>query len=72
MARISTYEQLQDTEWNVFKPRSSALKAVDQAILQYERSRSDTDLWRIRTASDDWKRSERPTWQVSGSSTADS
>ena len=66
MAHIPTHNQwLEDTELNVLKPRSSTLRAVDQAIWQYERSRSERDLWRIRNAFEDWKRSERPTWQTS-------
>lgn len=67
MALTLTYEQwLRDTELNVFKPRSSPLKAVDDAIRQYQQSRSEADLWRIRNAFEDWKRSEGRGWEASG------
>lgn len=66
MTLTLTYEQwLQGTGLNVFKPRNSALKAVDQAILQYQQSRSENDLWRVRNVFEDWKRSEGPMWRSS-------
>jgi hypothetical protein len=67
MALTLTYEQwLRDTELNAFKPRSSALQAVDEAMEQYQGSRSEKDLWRVRNAFEDWKRAEGPRWEASG------
>ena len=64
MAHIPTLKQWQlDTEV-ALKPRGPALKAVDAAIGQYERSKDEKDLWRIRNTFEDWKRSEGPRWQL--------
>lgn len=63
MAHIPTLKQWQlDTEV-ALKQRSAALKAVDAAIAQYERTKDEKDLWRIRNTFEDWKRSEGPRWQ---------
>lgn len=63
---IPTYAQwIQETSLSVLKPRSSQLKAVDEAIQQYEKTRSDKDLWRIKNSFEDWKRYKGMTWERS-------
>jgi hypothetical protein len=63
---IPTYTQwLQDTSLNVLKPRSSQLKAVDEAIQEYEKARNEKNLWRIKNAFEDWKRYKGMTWERS-------
>lgn len=47
------------------KPRSSQLKAVDDAIQQYERARNDNSLFKIKNALEDWKRFKGPNWKTS-------
>ncbi len=42
----------------------SAGSAVDAAIGQYERSKDEKDVWRIRNAFEDWKRAEGSRWQL--------
>ena len=63
---IPNYQQwLQETGLSVFKPRSSRLKAVDEAILRYQNSRNEKDLWSVRNAFEDWKRQHGPMWETS-------
>ena len=47
------------------RPRSSQLKAVDDAIQQYERVKNDNTLFRIKNAFEDWKRSKGAAWKSS-------
>lgn len=49
---------LNETKLGVIRPRSSQLKAVDDALQQYERARNDTNLFKIKNAFEDWKRSK--------------
>jgi hypothetical protein len=65
MARIPTLKQWQQDTEVALRPRSATLKAVDAAIAQYERSKNEKDLWRIRNTFEDWKRSEGSRWQLS-------
>jgi hypothetical protein len=63
---IPGYAQwIKDTEANVFSPRSSRLKAVDEAIQQYEKTKNEKDLWRIKNAFEDWKRDQGAGWENS-------
>jgi hypothetical protein len=41
------------------------LKAVDDAIQQYEKNKSEKDLWRIKNAFEDWKREQGIGWESS-------
>ncbi len=66
MTRIQTYDRwLEDTRLNLFHPRNPALRALDEAILQYESSRTNGNLWRLHYALEDWKRAEGPRWPAS-------
>ena len=56
---------LNETKLGVTKPRSSQLKAVDDAIQQYERGRNENNLFKIKNALEDWKRSKGPNWKTS-------
>jgi hypothetical protein len=63
---IPSHQQwIQDTSAGVMSPRSAKLKALDDAILQYERTKSEKDLWRIKNALEDWKRYKGAAWQAS-------
>lgn len=63
---IPTFAQwMKDTSLNILKPRSSQLKAVDEAIRRYEGTRSEKDLWGIKNAFEDWKRYKGPAWERS-------
>jgi len=55
---------LRSTSLNVLKPRSTALKALDDAILKYEQLVNEPNLWRIRNTFEDWKRAKGPTWKM--------
>jgi hypothetical protein len=54
-----------ETKLGVTRPRSSQLKEIDAAIQQYERAKSDANLFRIKNAFEDWKRSKGPSWKSS-------
>lgn len=56
---------LTETKLGTLKPRSSQLKAVDDAIQQYEQQRTENNLFKIKNAFEDWKRFKGPTWKVS-------
>ena len=56
---------IKDTSANVLTPRSSRLKAVDDAIQQYEKTKNDKDLWRIKNTFEDWKRDQGSGWESS-------
>ena len=63
---IPGYAQwIQDTSANILTPRSSKLKAVDEAIQQYEKTKNEKDLWRIKNAFEDWKRDQGSGWETS-------
>ena len=65
---IPTYEQWkQATSLGVLKPRSAALQSLDAAIEKYNKARNQDNLWAIKNAFDDWKRSKGPgtQWQQS-------
>lgn len=49
------------------KPRSTQLKAVDAAIAEYEKTKNEKILFKIKNALDDWKRSKGPgpEWETS-------
>lgn len=49
------------------KPRSTQLKAVDAAIAEYEKTKNEKVLFKIKNALDDWKRSKGPgpEWETS-------
>jgi hypothetical protein len=56
---------MNDTKLGVIRPRSSPLKAVDDAIQQYERLKNENNLFKIKNAFEDWKRSKGPGWKGS-------
>jgi hypothetical protein len=56
---------IKDTSANVLTPRSFRLKVVDDAIQQYEKTKNDKDLWRIKNAFEDWKREQGSGWESS-------
>src|SRR5271167_1166235 len=63
---IPGYAQwIKDTSANVLTPRSSKLKAVDEAIQQYEKTKAEKDLWRVKNAFEDWKRDHGSNWETS-------
>lgn len=63
---IPGYAQwIQDTSAGILTPRSSKLKVVDEAIQQYEKTKIEKDLWRIKNAFEDWKREQGSGWETS-------
>lgn len=63
---IPSYQNwLAETQLGVMKPRSAQLKAVDDAIQQYERTRNDNALFRVKNAFEDWKRFKGAGWKNS-------
>lgn len=63
---IPGYAQwIKDTSANILTPRSSKLKAVDDAIQQYEKTKAEKDLWRVKNAFEDWKRDHGSNWETS-------
>lgn len=63
---IPTSQQwLSQTAIGVFRPRSTQMKAIDEALKRYEQARTPDNLWKIRNALDDWKRSKGPNWAAS-------
>lgn len=54
-----------ETKLGVTRPRSSQLKEIDDAIQLYERTKNDANLFRIKNAYEDWKRSKGPAWKAS-------
>ncbi|HEV7915075.1 MAG TPA: hypothetical protein VGP22_15015, partial [Albitalea sp.] len=56
---------MQATTLGVLRPRSTQLKAVDQALLQYETAPTQQNLFRVRNAFEDWKRFKGAAWQQS-------
>jgi hypothetical protein len=63
---IPTHQQwMLETAGGFTKPRSARLKAIDQAILQYNLSKNPKDIWRIKNAFEDWKREKGAQWDKS-------
>jgi hypothetical protein len=54
-----------ETKLGVARPRSAQLKELDAAIQQYERVKNDANLFRIKNAFEDWKRSKGLGWKTS-------
>jgi hypothetical protein len=65
MPILSLQTWLTETKLGAMKPRSSQLKAVDDALQQYERARNEHNLFKIKNAFEDWKRSKGPNWKTS-------
>ncbi len=63
---IPTYEQWQrETNLGITKPRSGVLRALDAAIEKYNKVKSQDNLWAIKNAFEDWKRSKGNQWEQS-------
>lgn len=63
---IPTYDQWKkDTTLGITKPRSKALQAMDAAIEKYNKAKNQDNLWAIKNAFEDWKRSKGPAWDRS-------
>jgi len=63
---IPSYDKwMIDTNLGITKPRSSRLKAVDEAILKYGTAQNQDNLWRLKNAFEDWKRSKEDGWEKS-------
>ena len=63
---IPTYEQWKkDTTLGITKPRSKVLQALDAAIEKYNKAKNQDNLWAIKNAFEDWKRSKGPAWDRS-------
>lgn len=63
---IPSHQQwMTDTRLGVLRPRSSQLAAVDNAIAQYERARTQDNLFKIKHALEDWKRFKGAGWKAS-------
>jgi hypothetical protein len=56
MVRLSSPPPMDGTTLGITKPRSAQLKAVDQALLEYDKLKSYKNLWRLKIAFEDWKR----------------
>ena len=66
MVNIPKHQQwLTDTSLGVLRPRSGPLKAVDDAIREYERAATQPNLFKVKNAFEDWKRSKGPNWRIS-------
>ena len=60
---IPTHKQwMQDTAAGFTSPRSPRLKALDDAIMQYDKTKNPKDVWKIKNAFEDWKRYKGLTW----------
>ena len=56
---IPGYQQwMNDTALGMTKPRSTLLKALDAAIQQYDLQKNQQNLFKIKNAYEDWKRSK--------------
>jgi hypothetical protein len=63
---IPTYEQWkQDTSLGILKPRSALLQSLDATIEKYNKAKTQDNLWAIKNAFEDWKRSKGDQWQLS-------
>jgi hypothetical protein len=56
---------MSDTALGITKPRSSLLKALDGAIQQYDLQKNQQNLFKIKNAFEDWKRSKEGGWEGS-------
>jgi len=66
MVTIPSYEQWkQDTSLGILKPRSALLRSLDATIEKYNKAKSQDNLWAIKNAFEDWKRSKGDRWQQS-------
>ena len=66
MVNIPKHQQwLTDTSLGVLRPRSGPLKAVDDAIREYERAATQPNLFKVKNAFEDWKRFKGPHWRNS-------
>ena len=63
---IPAHQQwMKGTAGGIASPRSAKLKLVDEAILQYEKTKNPKDIWRIKNAFEDWKRYKGLAWDKS-------
>ncbi len=63
---IPTFEQWkQETSLGILKPRSGLLVSLDAAIEKYNKAKTQDNLWAIRNAFEDWKRSKGSQWEHS-------
>lgn len=63
---IPTYEQWKrETSLGVLKPRSGVLQSLDAAIDKYNKAKNQDNLWAVKNAFEDWKRSKGNLWQQS-------
>ena len=62
MAIPTQAQWLEETSRNIFRPRSPELRLVDQAIGQYERSKTPAALGKIKITFEAWKRTKGPGW----------
>ncbi len=64
---IPSSDQWKQDTYVIMKPRSGPLQSLDAAIEKYNQTRTDKNLWQIKNAFEDWKRSKgRGTeWKVS-------
>ncbi|MCU1291226.1 MAG: hypothetical protein JWP08_76 [Bryobacterales bacterium] len=61
---IPSYQQwMNETALGITNRRSSTLKAVDAAIQQYDLQKTHQNLFKIKNALEDWKRSKEGAWQ---------
>lgn len=66
MSEIMTHEHwMKHSDGGITSVRSGRLKAVDAALLQYHRTRSDADKNRLRTALVAWMGSKGSAWKTS-------
>ena len=66
MVKIPKFQQwLADTALGVLRPRSGPMKALDEAIKQYEFAGSQENLFKVKNALEDWKRSKGINWKAS-------
>ena len=63
---IPTYDQWKkDTTLGITKPRSKVLQALDTAIEKYNKAKTQDNLWAIKNAFEEWKRSKGLAWDRS-------
>jgi hypothetical protein len=55
---------LEQTNRNVFRPRSAELKILDEAIGKYETDKSPAALGKIKLAFEGWKKAKGPGWTM--------
>lgn len=63
---IPTYEQWKkDTSLGILKPRSGLIQSLDSAIEKYNNAKTQENLWAIKNAFEDWRRSKGSSWEQS-------